>query len=124
MFDRVINYLHMLWGALKGILQGTWNIIRDRWAFLVGLFMALAAITESVVGFVCDTFVYALEAIGILSNSMPGDKGIPPGIIDALNFANVIFPLQESFTMTTILMVVMQVSMVYRLIKSYLPSAS
>ena len=126
MFNSIINALEALWDAFVYVLQTTWNYVQAGYVWMIGAVYAFILVSKEVGDFVGVLVVDISSATGALSvspgNGVSGYITSPVG--QALATANTFFPVQEVFVLLSAYTVVLLNMMLYRFIKSWIPTVA
>jgi hypothetical protein len=115
----LIPFLAMWFLGYKGIFQSLWNFATAAWTWLVGLVIAVVMAVVHVVQWIGDLI---LDLLGrITSMALPSGNAVQ-SVGDWFQLANGFFPVTEGFVAIVFLSGIWLVCLVYRLIKSYIPT--
>jgi hypothetical protein len=122
MFTTLIDWLERLWEAVLAVFQTVWDWTKYGYVWLVGLVLAFVTVTQQVVVTVGQFVSDLATTLGSLTlSTSPGSTG---AFSDWLAVGNTIFPVQEGFTLMAALSVTWLACIVYRFIKSWIPTVN
>jgi len=125
MFTTLINWFIGLWTAIKNIWQLVWNFIRQSWLWLVGVIVGFIAITDKMIDFVTDAITMAVEGYDAMQMPTGANPEAVSGPLGGVfTIANTFFPLSEMVTLVSAMAVLMLAVMLYRFVKSWIPTVS
>jgi hypothetical protein len=120
MFTSLLQFFDALWKTGLGIFQTIWDWTKFAYVWIIGLVLAFLTIGGRVTDFVWSQ-VQVIFGI-ITGANMPNGNLVGSATGNLLNIANIFFPVAEMFTLMTALTVTMLSMMLYRLIKSWIPT--
>lgn len=122
MFTKLLEWLSKTWDVLWGIVQTGWDWAKSGWFWVIGVVLGFIAITDKVTMFIWQQ----LQTISsmIVGFSTSNGNLSSNGNVDALIVANTFFPVAELFTLLSALSLVMLAGLVYRFIKSWIPTVN
>jgi hypothetical protein len=121
MFNAIGWLLNSIWTALRSIIQGIWNIVLQGWTWAVGLIVVICTVVTDVV----NTIASMLESLATALSSLTlPDSNVVGSVGDCLAVANYFFPVEEMFAGLVLISATWIIMLVYRVIKSWIPTLS
>jgi hypothetical protein len=122
LFTKPLRFIDALWKTGLGIFQTFFDWLKFGYVWIVGLILAVLAIGGRVTEFMWAQLQVAFDLIVNVGVSKHDLAQTAAG--NLLDIANIFFPVAEIFTLLTALSATMLSMMVYRLIKSWIPSVN
>jgi len=117
--DALMQFLARLWQGWKDVLGTLWDFALKGYTWLVGLFwIAVCAI----VGLVDSVKVMIDGLIESLATLVMPDPHATQAVTHYLEVANTFFPVEEGFAILLGLCTVWGVALLYRFVKSWIPT--
>ena len=127
MFTSLINWFESLWTAFVTLTQTIWNYCQKGYFWVVGVMVAFLAVTHQVTTFIYTAILGGLNAAAQMSDALHNThtmSAVAQHALTWLQIANTFFPVEEGFTLITTYSLVLTICIIYRLIKSWIPTLS
>jgi len=121
MFDTLIAALESMWDALIDTINGIWEYLKTGYTWVLGLLVGLTVWVKAIMDVVYDLLAQLVEAIGNLVVPDGHISGAPSSLLEV---ANTFSPIVEGFVILMALAALWAAAIVYRTIKSWLPTLS
>ncbi len=116
-----IPIIGTVWAAFKRLIHAMWHFAMQGWTWLVGLVVILVTAVSSLVNSVLGLFQLLIEKLAAITAPQ---STITQSVGDWLTIANTIAPVQEAFGSAVLLSTLWAAMLVYRFIKSWVPTVS
>jgi len=123
MFTTLIQWLAWLWDTVKAIWQGMWNFVKAYWKWGVGVVYAVVAIQDTILKFVHEQLTVLFDAMSTLTAG-EGNLSSHNLVGDIFEIGNTFFPLNETVALAEAWSLIVLAGLLYRLIKSWIPTLS
>jgi hypothetical protein len=124
-FSRLANALFVLlgtiWEGFKTVLKTCWDFGIKGWSWLVGLIWMVIMAASTFIGAVTDMITTMISKI--TSWVLPSGN-VVQNVSDWLSIGNTFAPVTEGFVVITALSVLWASCLVYRFIKSWIPTVA
>lgn len=126
--STTLNWGTAVLTAATGTIELVWQKAKGLGLWLFGIVIAATGIAKAIYTFIILMLDRAFTSLGELAGAVGGienDFSAPVGLVlDALRFTNYFFPLEEMFAFAAALVALWVLGMLYRLVKSWIPSLS
>lgn len=125
----MLEYFSKLWDLIKLVLGGVWKLISTAWAAFAAGAVFLAELWEPVLGWIDKIWIKVTALFSLFSGSESGLRsaiaaGFPPYAAEALRYANGFVPLDVMLIWCGVLLGVIAITVLIRIIKSWLPTVN
>jgi hypothetical protein len=124
-FSRLANTLFVLlrtiWEGFKTVLKTTWDFGVKGWSWIIGIIWMFVMGVSTFVGAVTDMVTTMISKI--TSWVLPSTS-VVQNVSDWLSIANTFAPITEGFVVLSALSVLWASGLVYRFLKSWVPTLS
>src|SRR4051794_38664200 len=119
MFTIIISFLYRLWFFNRQLLQNIYNLALKGWTWLVALIVVIMGCWKKLIDSIYMLFQQLIDALAGLV--MP-EHSVTQSVGDFFSVINHFFPLEEMFALMTLLSATWLIMLLYRTIKSWIPT--
>lgn len=118
MLDGLIAFFVGLWNGVKLLFNTVWTWTHNVWAWL----LLITVGTWNILNKIGDGIVWLFGQIPTLGDFLSGHGALSGYSLSALGYANYVFPLDSLLGAVAVYASAWIVALVYRVIKSWIPT--
>src|ERR1051326_1840024 len=118
MFDGLVAFFVGIWNGIKWLFNAVWTWTHNVWAWLLLITIG----TWDILNRMGDGIVWLISRIPSFGDFLGGHNNLTGFDLSALSYANYVFPLDSLLGAVVVYAGAWIVALVYRVVKSWIPT--